>query len=125
MPLISLTTNVKFASDEATKAFVTDLSKFSAKTIGKDEKLFSVDLSHNPYLAFAGTFEPAFMLSITVLDNVNPTNSQSWSKAFSDYFEEKLGTPSDRGYIAFLDPGEDFIGMMGSTVGALRAAASK
>ncbi|KAF8842527.1 Tautomerase/MIF [Paxillus ammoniavirescens] len=125
MPMILLTTNVKLASDEATKAFVTDLSKFSAKTIGKDEKVFSVNFTHNPYLTFGGTFEPAFMLSITSLGNVNPTNSQLWSKAFTDFFKEKLGVASDRGYIAFLDPGEDFIGMRGSTVGAMRAAASK
>ncbi|KAF9228707.1 Tautomerase/MIF [Gyrodon lividus] len=125
MPLISLTTNVKFESEEATKAFVTDFSKFCAKTIGKDEKLFSVNFTYNAYLTFAGTFEPAIMLSTTSLYNTNPSNSQLWAKAFADYFEEKLGVPSDRGYMAFLDPGPAFIGTRGSSVEALFAAASR
>ncbi|KAF9234039.1 Tautomerase/MIF superfamily [Melanogaster broomeanus] len=124
MPLLSLTTNVKFASEDATKAFVSDFSKFAATVIGKDEAFFSVNFSYNPYLTFAGTFDPAIMLSVTSLFNTNAANAQLWSKAFADYFQEKLGVPSERGYIAFLDPGPEFIGARGTTVAALRAPGS-
>ncbi|KAF9234038.1 Tautomerase/MIF superfamily [Melanogaster broomeanus] len=122
MPLLSLTTNVKLASEDATKAFVTDFSKFAATVIGKDEAFFSVNFSYNPYLTFAGTFDPAIMLSVTNLFNTNAINSRLWSKAFAGYFEQKLGVPSDRGYIAFLDPGPEFIGTRGTTFEALRAS---
>ncbi|KIJ63296.1 hypothetical protein HYDPIDRAFT_92622 [Hydnomerulius pinastri MD-312] len=125
MPLISLTTNVKFDSEEATKAFISDFSKFCAQTIGKEEKVFSVNFEYNPYLTFAGTFDPAIMLSTMSLYNTNAESAKAWSEAFSGYFQEKLGVPSDRGYMAFLDPGPAFIGTRGTTVEVLRAAASK
>ncbi|KAH7928203.1 Tautomerase/MIF [Leucogyrophana mollusca] len=124
MPLITLTTNVNLASDEATKAFVSEFSKFCAKTIEKDESAFSVNFIYNPYLTFAGTFDPAIMLNTLSLFNTNPENSKKWSKAFSEFFQEKLGVSPDRGYMAFLDAGPAFIGSKGSTVEALRAAAS-
>ncbi|KAH0830348.1 hypothetical protein J3R83DRAFT_1740 [Lanmaoa asiatica] len=87
----------QFDSEGAKKAFVSDFSKFCAKTVGKEEKYFNVEVSFNPYLMFGGTFEPAIMLKIMSLDNTNPTNSQVWAREFSAYFEEKLGVPNDRG----------------------------
>ncbi|KAN0075403.1 Tautomerase/MIF superfamily [Tylopilus felleus] len=124
MPLVSLSTNAKFDSEDAKRAFVSEFSKFSAKTIGKDEKHFNIDVHFNPYLTYGGTFEPAFMLKIISLDNVNPTNSRKWSKEFSTFFEEKLGVPNDRGLMGFTDPGPTFVGTRGTTAEALREATS-
>ncbi|OAX37181.1 Tautomerase/MIF [Rhizopogon vinicolor AM-OR11-026] len=123
MPLITLTTNVKFDSEEATKAFVREFSKFCATTIGKDEKVFNVNFLYNPYLAFGGTFDPALMLNVASLFNVNAENAIVWTKAFTEFFEEKLGVPSDREQFAFSDPGAEFLGTKGTTVAeSLRAA---
>jgi len=60
------------------------------------------------------------------LDNTNPENSIVWTKAFSDFFQEKLGIPHERAIMcvsyqisevarfilfrAFMDLGPDFIG---------------
>ncbi|KAH7914051.1 Tautomerase/MIF superfamily [Hygrophoropsis aurantiaca] len=123
MPLITLTTNVKLGSEDATKAFVLKFSKFCAQTLEKPESAFSINVIYNPYLTFAGTFDPAIMLQIMSLYNTNAENSKVWSKALSEFFQEQLGVPSDRGYMAFLDPGPAFIGSRGSTIEALRAAA--
>ncbi|KAF8558513.1 Tautomerase/MIF [Imleria badia] len=122
MPLISLSTNAKFDSEDAKKTFVSEFSKFCAQTVGKEEKHFNIDVHFNPYLTFGGTFEPAIMLKINSLDNVNPINSRAWAKAFSAFFEAKLGVPNDRGLMAFSDPGPAFIGWRGTTVEALREA---
>ncbi|EGN96260.1 hypothetical protein SERLA73DRAFT_185910 [Serpula lacrymans var. lacrymans S7.3] len=124
MPLVTLTTNVKFDSEEATKAFISEFSKFCATTIDKPEKAFTVNFIYNPYLTIAGTFDPAIMLNVLSLYNTNPTNVRKWSKAFADYFEEKLGVTSDRGYMAFQDPGPAFVGTRGSTIEVLLAQAA-
>jgi len=125
MPLVSLGTNAKFDSEDAKKSFVSDFSKFCAKTIGKEEKYFNIDVNFNPYLVFGGTYEPAITLNIISLDNVNPTNSKVWAKEFFAFFEAKLGVPNDRGLMAFTDPGPAYIGSRGTTVEALREASAE
>jgi phenylpyruvate tautomerase len=122
MPLISLSTSAKLDSEDAKKTFVSDFSKFCAKTIGKEERAFNIEVNFNPYVLFGGTYEPAIMLKIISLDNVNPTNSKVWAKEFSTFFETKLGVPNDRGLMAFTDPGPAYIGSKGTTVEALREA---
>ncbi|OJA19864.1 hypothetical protein AZE42_13547 [Rhizopogon vesiculosus] len=116
MPVITLTTNVKFDSAEATKAFVREFSKFCEMTIRKDLKYLNVNFLYNPYLTFGDTFDPALTLNVMSLFNINAENAIVWSKAFSEFFQEKLGVPSDRGYMAFLDPGAEFIGFRGTTI---------
>ncbi|KAH7890026.1 Tautomerase/MIF superfamily [Phlebopus sp. FC_14] len=115
MPSVTLITNVKLASDEATKAFVLELSKFCAKTIGKDEKGFHVNFQYNPFLAYGGTFEPAVALTTASLFNTNAENAKIWSKAFSEFFQERIGVPKDRGYMSFVDPDPALLGMRGTT----------
>ncbi|KIM55205.1 hypothetical protein SCLCIDRAFT_1221348 [Scleroderma citrinum Foug A] len=125
MPLIWLTTNVKLESDEAFQAFVREFMQLAAKTIGKDPSAFFVNCQYNPFLIAKGSFEPAVMVQTMSLDNTNPENSIVWTKAFSDFFQEKLGIPNERAIMAFMDPGPDFIGMKGTTATVLRASTSK
>ncbi|OAX39171.1 hypothetical protein K503DRAFT_690177, partial [Rhizopogon vinicolor AM-OR11-026] len=85
---------------------------FCETTTRKDLKYFNVNFLYNPYLTFGGTFDPALMLNVMSLFNVNVENAVVWSKAFAEFFQEKLGAPSDRGYMAFHDPGAEFIGCL-------------
>ncbi|KAI6110146.1 Tautomerase/MIF superfamily [Pisolithus sp. B1] len=125
MPLIWLTTNVKLESDDTFRTFVCDFRRFAAQTIGKDENAFIIDCQYNPFLTCRGGFEPSVLVQTMSLYNTNPENSILWSKAFSDFFEEKLGVPPDRAVLAFLDAGPDFIGMKGTTASVIRANAAK
>ncbi|KAI5987547.1 Tautomerase/MIF superfamily [Pisolithus albus] len=125
MPLIWLTTNVKLESDDAFRTFVCDFRRFAAQTIGKDENLLIIDCQYNPFLTCKGGFEPSVLGQIMSLSNTNPENSIIWSKAFSEFFEEKLGVPPDRTILAFLDPGPDYISMKGTTASVIRANAAK
>ncbi|OJT13039.1 Macrophage migration inhibitory factor [Trametes pubescens] len=116
MPALELKTNVVVADP---KAFSLEFSKFAAKTLEKPEGYVSVSYVHQEYLTFAGTFDPAFILSITNLGNINPENNQVLSKAFAAFLKEKLGVEDTRGYIAFSDPGADFLGFSSTTIGAI------
>ncbi|KAH7890027.1 Tautomerase/MIF superfamily [Phlebopus sp. FC_14] len=115
MPVITLTTNVKLESDEAIKAFVLKLSEFSAKTIGKDENLFCVNYQYNPFLSFAGTFDPTIVLSVINLYSTNAENAKVWSAAFWKFLQENLAVPKDRGYMSFVDHDPALLGVRGTT----------
>ncbi|CAE6434147.1 unnamed protein product [Rhizoctonia solani] len=109
MPAIVLTTNVK-PRDEAHEKEL-----FSAEILGKPEKYISVVYKHVGTLSFDGSFDPAFLLHITSLGNINPEANEKYSKALFDYFKEKLNIPGDRGYITFYDPGNAYLGHEGTT----------
>ncbi|KAM5542653.1 hypothetical protein V8D89_003614 [Ganoderma adspersum] len=112
MPAIEIRTNVTVADP---KAFVKELSKFSADNLGKPEAYIGVHLVQEQTLTFGGSFDPAFLLSITSLDNLPPENTEKLSKAFATFIQEKLGIPHDRGYILFNDPGRANIGFQSTT----------
>ncbi|QRW26908.1 macrophage migration inhibitory factor [Rhizoctonia solani] len=123
MPAVVLTTNVKPRDEAHEKELVLDLSKarisnpqtFSAQTLGKPEKYISVAFNYVGTLSFHGTFDPAFLLHITSLGNINPEVNEVYSKAFFEHFKEKLNIPGDRGYITFYDPGNAYLGHEGTT----------
>ncbi|OBZ75583.1 Macrophage migration inhibitory factor [Grifola frondosa] len=107
MPSLELKTNVAIADP---KAFCLEFSKLAAKTLGKPEVYISVSYTHNEYLTFNGTFEPAFLLAINSLGNITPDLNEGYSKVFFEFFKSKLGISDDRGYILFTDPGNAYIG---------------
>ena len=44
------------------------------------------------------------------LDNINDEANEKYSKAFFEFFQQKLDVPAKRGYISFIDPGRGNIG---------------
>jgi phenylpyruvate tautomerase len=44
------------------------------------------------------------------LDNINHQANEKYSKAFFDFFQQKLNVPAKRGYITFIDPGRGNMG---------------
>ncbi|KZV91055.1 Tautomerase/MIF [Exidia glandulosa HHB12029] len=112
MPALVLTSNVKPAD---LKAFVLEFSKVAAAALGKPEKYISIDYRYNETLSFAGNFEPAALLHITSLGNINPEANLRYSAAFGGYLTEKLGVPGDRYYITLYDPGNAYLGHEGTT----------
>ncbi|KZT54821.1 hypothetical protein CALCODRAFT_510490 [Calocera cornea HHB12733] len=76
MPHIIFTTNVPVPDD---KALVLQLGQESATILGKPIQAFMIQYKYDPNMAFAGSFDPAWMLQI-------PT-SRSTDKA-------GVGTPS-------------------------------
>ncbi|RXW22232.1 hypothetical protein EST38_g3613 [Candolleomyces aberdarensis] len=124
MPALDLTTNVQISDEHV---FVLEFSKFAAKILSKPEQYISINVKYNPTLSFAGTFEPAFLLTIVrslsapantmltsemqvSLDNISPEKNEQYSKELFSFLNEKLEIPDTRGYINFSDPGRASIG---------------
>ncbi|KZT11644.1 Tautomerase/MIF [Laetiporus sulphureus 93-53] len=116
MPSLELKTNVPLADP---KSFLLEFSSYASKTLGKPELYISVSYHFNENLTFNGSFEPAFLMTVTSLDNLQPERNVVYSKAFFDFFESKLGIQNDRGYITFLDPGRTHLGHKATTFKAI------
>ncbi|EIM90269.1 Tautomerase/MIF [Stereum hirsutum FP-91666 SS1] len=116
MPALELTTNVKVSDP---KAFSLEFSKVAAEVLGKPELYISVAYNYSEFLTFNGSFDPAFLLKITSLNNIEPKVNEVYSKALFAFFEKQLGIPGDRGYITFYDPGLAYLGHKGTTFAAI------
>jgi len=121
MPSLVITTNVKVPD---IRAFIVEFSKLAAETLGKPEQYISINYNYDENLSFHGTFDPAFLMVITSLDNINPTSNEQYSKTFFGYFKEKLGVPGERGYITFFDPGREYLGHKNTHFGTLFGGSS-
>ncbi|KAG9121590.1 hypothetical protein FRC07_002397 [Ceratobasidium sp. 392] len=115
MPSVVLSTNVKPRDEAHEKELVVELSKFSAELLDKPEKYISVSYQYTRTLSFHGSFDPAFLMTITSLGNINPEANDKYSKALFDWINDKLNIPGDRGYITFYDPGLAYLGHTGTT----------
>ncbi|KAH9967992.1 Tautomerase/MIF [Russula dissimulans] len=112
MPSLVLETNVKVSDPQS---FVLAFSKAAANALKKPEKYILVSYRHNAHLSFAGTFDPAFLLEITSLDNITPEQNEVYSKDLFALLKKELGLPGDRGYIKFNDPGRAYLGYQETT----------
>lgn len=112
MPTLELKTNVKL---EDAKPFIQEFSKFSAEVLGKPLAYIATSYTYNEYLAWEGTFEPAFILNIVSLDNITPATTEEYSPKFYAFLKEKLNLPGNRGYITYVDPGRPYIGYQSTT----------
>ncbi|KAJ6500630.1 Tautomerase/MIF superfamily [Mycena sanguinolenta] len=112
MPYLELMVNVKIPNE---REFALEFSKIGAKALEKPEAYITTSVTYNQTLTFAGTFEPAFALTVVSLDNLNPEANEKYSAVLSEFFKDKLGIPNDRGYIRFTDPGRGFLGYQGTT----------
>ncbi|KAK7023997.1 Tautomerase/MIF superfamily [Favolaschia claudopus] len=79
-----------------------------AEILGKPEAYITTSITYNKTLTFAGTLDPAFALTIV-------EKNERYSAALAQFFQDKLGIASDRGYINFHDPGNGYLGFKGTT----------
>ncbi|KAJ7574525.1 hypothetical protein C8J56DRAFT_464919 [Mycena floridula] len=49
-------------------------------------------------------------MQVVSLDNLSPEQHKIYNKAWFDFFQKRLGIPSNRGYITFIDPGRAYLG---------------
>ncbi|KAK7449767.1 hypothetical protein VKT23_013242 [Stygiomarasmius scandens] len=112
MPALELRTNVKIPN---VQEYMKEFSKLSAETLGQPEEHICVLVLHDQPMTFGGTPEPAFLLNVNSVDNVNPEANVKYSAIFFDHFKKALGIDGNRGYVRFIDPGRANIGLRGTT----------
>ncbi|EJU05815.1 Tautomerase/MIF [Dacryopinax primogenitus] len=123
MPHVVLSTNVQFEDE---KVLVQKLGQASAQILGKDITAFLVQYRYDPNLAFAGTFDPAWMLQVGSTRNpadreqyaLGVINAEANERYTAEYWEfaQSLALPKDRGYITYFDPGWENWGARGATL---------
>jgi hypothetical protein len=78
-----------------------------------------ITLNHSACLLFAGSFDPAYFLTISAVpDLVKPTINKRNAALIQRFFDEELSVPQDRGVINFLAIPEENLATNGVTVAA-------
>lgn len=97
--------------------FVTDLSCFLSGRYQRPESSIIVALTHSACLLFRGSFDPAYIFSITALPSqVQPTTNRRNAALIQTSLEESLGVCPERGLVKFISIPEENIASNGKTV---------
>ncbi|KAK3624969.1 hypothetical protein LTR56_020700 [Elasticomyces elasticus] len=112
--IADLKTNV-IIKDEFT--FVIDLSYHLAQRYNRPDSSIMVKLDHSACLAFGGTFDPCYILNITILpSDMGPTINKRNATLVQSFMADILGVSSDRGIIKFQPIEEADYAMDGTTM---------
>ncbi|KAI0598594.1 Tautomerase/MIF [Biscogniauxia sp. FL1348] len=112
--LAELKTNIK---DEF--SFITDLSYHLSNRYQRPISSVAITLNHGSCMMFAGTFEPAYTLTIYALPSlVQPTTNKRNAALIQRHLQESLGVVPARGYIHFVATPEENVAIGGRTVAA-------
>ncbi|KAG6365019.1 hypothetical protein INS49_006625 [Diaporthe citri] len=114
MVVVELKTNV-IIGDEF--IFITELSAKIAERYQRPLSSVAVQVQHSACIFFAGTFEPAYTLTLSALGPyVQPSTNQRNAYLLSEHLEEALGVPPPRGLIRFVAMAENNMALNGRTL---------
>ncbi|KAG8161889.1 hypothetical protein KVR01_008876 [Diaporthe batatas] len=112
--LAELNTNV-IVGDEF--IFITELSAKIAERYHRPLSSIAVRLQHSACILFAGTFEPAYTLTLSALaPYIQPSTNQRNAYLLSEHLEEALGVPPPRGLIRFVAMPDENVALNGKTL---------
>ncbi|KAK7035809.1 Tautomerase/MIF superfamily [Favolaschia claudopus] len=112
MPILELVVNIEVPDHPEISL---ELTRLGAKLLNRPETGFATYISTNKTLTFAGTSEPAYLLTAIVIERLDTQANIRYSSAFAEFLESKLGLANDRGYIIFQDVRSDHVGLQGTT----------
>ncbi|TVY83267.1 hypothetical protein LSUE1_G002161 [Lachnellula suecica] len=113
MVMAEVKTNV-IISDEYT--FITDLSYTLSTRYQRSENSIVVTLTHSACLLFAGTFDPAYTMTINALPSqLQPATNKRNSALLGKAMEESMGVAPNRGLIKFVPVPEENMATDGKT----------
>lgn len=114
MVMAELKTNV-IIGDEF--VFITELSAKLAERYQRPLSSVAVHVQHSACIFFAGTFEPAYTVTVSALaPYVQPVTNRRNAHLLSEHLEEALGVPSPRGLIRFIALPEEDVALSGKTM---------
>jgi hypothetical protein len=97
-------------------AFVTDLSIFLSRRYSRSQDSIIVTVAHSACLVFAGTWDPAYILTINALPSqLQTVTNKRNASLIAKNIDEGLGVPPNRGLIKFIPIPEDNFATDGKT----------
>ncbi|KAK3391969.1 hypothetical protein B0T20DRAFT_69986 [Sordaria brevicollis] len=116
-------TNV-IISDEFT--FITELSYHLSSRFQRPVSSIVVTLHHGACMLFGGTFDPAYVVSISALpSHLQPTTNKRNAALIQKHLEEAIGVSPSRGLLKFIPVAEDCLASGGITVSGEMEMAEK
>ncbi|OCK81618.1 hypothetical protein K432DRAFT_295092 [Lepidopterella palustris CBS 459.81] len=114
-PVIAeLRTNV-IIKDEYT--LVTDLSYHLSTRYQRPESSIMITVNHSACLLLGGSFEPAYILTVTALPvQIQPTTNKRNAALIQSFMSDSLGVTPDRGIIKFQTIPEENMAINGRTI---------
>ena len=97
--------------------FITDLSYNLSSRYQRPESSILVTIRHSACLLLAGSFDPAYILTITAVPSqVQPVTNKRNAVLLQKLIEESLGVPPSRGIVKFSAIPEENYAFNGKTV---------
>lgn len=97
--------------------FITELSAKISERYQRPLSSIAVQVQHSACIFFAGTFEPAYTLTLSALGPyIQPNTNQRNAYLLSEHLEEALGVPPPRGLIRFVAMPEENVALNGKTL---------
>lgn len=97
--------------------FITELSAKLAERYQRPLSSIAVHVSHSQCIFYAGTFEPAYIATLSALaPYVQPATNRRNAHVLSEHLEEALGVSAPRGLITFVALPEENIVCNGKTM---------
>ncbi|KAI4139355.1 MAG: hypothetical protein L6R39_006328 [Caloplaca ligustica] len=107
-------TNV-IVKDEYT--FLQDLSQHLSQRYQRPVSSIFITLNHSECLLFAGTFDSAYIITITALPSqIQPVTNKRNAVMIQTYMSDLLGVTPDRGIVRFVGISEEYLATNGNTV---------
>lgn len=95
----------------------TDLSYHLSTRYGRPESSVMVHVDHSACLLFAGSFEPAYILTISAIPSqVQPTMNKRNAALIQSFMAGILSVPPERGVLRFTPSPEENLATNGNTV---------
>lgn len=94
-----------------------ELSNQLSTRYQRPEQSVMITVTHSSCLCFAGTFDPAYVLSITALPSqAQPVTNKRNAALITIFLADMLSVPAERGLIRFCPIAEQNLAINGSTV---------
>jgi hypothetical protein len=96
---------------------VTDMSYNLSQRYSRPESSIMVNVEHSACLLLAGSFEPAYILTITALPSqLQPVTNKRNSALIQSFMADILAVPPERGILRFQPIAEENLAINGTTV---------
>lgn len=97
--------------------FLADLSQHLSQRYQRPISSIFVTLVHSACLLFAGTFDSAYILTVTALPSqIQATTNKRNAALIQNFMIDALGVPSERGVVRFVGIPEEYLATNGMTV---------